>query len=95
MRRAGYIVRRVVVSTRLATRRVARAATTRWDRWLDRFERLGLSENATVLTFAIAVGLAAAVGVVLFYWVSISSSPRSFSGRLARFRAYLSLHIDR
>jgi CIC family chloride channel protein len=57
----------VIISARLARRRVTRAASSRWDRWLDRFERLGLSENATVIAFAIAVGLAAAAGVVVFY----------------------------
>ena len=66
-RGGGYVTRRVIVSARFVTRRVTRAATTRWDRWLGRFEQLGLSENATVLMFAIAVGLAAAAGVVVFY----------------------------
>jgi hypothetical protein len=66
-RSAGYVARRVVVSARFASRRATRATVGLWDGWLDRFERLGLSENATVLMFAIAVGLAAAIGVVVFY----------------------------
>ncbi len=65
-----------------APRRSGRGRTLRWDRWgqrvrvrtrrgwgalLDRFERLDLSENAILLVFAVAIGCAAALGVVAFY----------------------------
>ena len=66
-RSAGYAARRVVVTARFASHRATRAAVGKWDRWLDAFERLGLSENTTVLMFAVAVGVAAALGVVVFY----------------------------
>ena len=45
----------------------ARTARTRWDRALARLDALGLDENAILLTFSVAVALAAAGGVVLFY----------------------------
>lgn len=47
-----------------------RARTRRgWGALLDRFERLDLSENAILLVFAVAIGCAAALGVVAFYWL--------------------------
>ncbi len=52
---------------RLAREAVRRAALTQWDRVLLRLDQLGLDENALLLTFAVAVGLVAAGGVVLFY----------------------------
>ena len=45
----------------------ARTADARWQRWLRWFEGLGWSENAILVAFAVAVGLAAALGVVAFY----------------------------
>lgn len=66
--------RRARIRARQATRSAARVATrathvarTRWDRALAWLDRLGLDENAILLTFATVVGLAAAAGVVLFY----------------------------
>jgi len=50
-----------------AQRTLTRAALTGWDGILLRLSRLGLDENALLLTFAVAAGLAAAGGVVLFY----------------------------
>lgn len=41
--------------------------TAAWDRLVDRFHALDLSENAVLLAFAVAVGVAGALGVVLFY----------------------------
>ncbi len=38
-----------------------------WQRLVDRFHALDLSENAILLGFAVAVGVAGALGVVLFY----------------------------
>jgi chloride channel protein, CIC family len=38
-----------------------------WDKLVDRFHALDLSENAVLLAFAVAVGVAGALGVVLFY----------------------------
>jgi chloride channel protein, CIC family len=48
-------------------RGTARTANARWERWLERFERRAPSENAILLSFAVAVGIAAALGVVAFY----------------------------
>ncbi len=39
----------------------------RWERMVERFHALDLSENAVLLSFAVAVGVAGALGVVLFY----------------------------
>jgi CIC family chloride channel protein len=50
-----------------AQRTLTRAALTIWDRVLLRLSQLGLDENALLLTFAVASGLAAAGGVVVFY----------------------------
>ncbi|MDZ4675566.1 MAG: chloride channel protein [Gemmatimonadota bacterium] len=41
--------------------------TQRWEKLVDRFHALDLSENAILLGFAVAVGVAGALGVVLFY----------------------------
>ena len=38
-----------------------------WNRVADRFNRLGLSENAILLGFAVAIGMASGLGVVGFY----------------------------
>ncbi len=38
-----------------------------WEKLVDRFHALDLSENAVLLGFAVAVGVAGALGVVLFY----------------------------
>lgn len=38
-----------------------------WDKLVDRFHALDLSENAVLLAFAVAVGVSGALGVVLFY----------------------------
>lgn len=48
-------------------RGTARTLGAWWERWLERFERLAPSENAILLSFAVAVGIAAALGVVAFY----------------------------
>ena len=37
-----------------------------WEKLVDRFHALDLSENAVLLGFAVAVGVAGALGVVLF-----------------------------
>ncbi len=55
-RRAIVVVGRPVV-----------AARGMWGRFVDWFNGLGLSENAILLAFAVAVGVAAALGVVGFY----------------------------
>ncbi len=65
--RIGRAGRRTLITARLATRHATRAATSRWERWLSWFEGLGLSENATLLIFAVAVGLSSAVAVIAFY----------------------------
>ena len=55
---------------RPAMARRIRARTRRgWGALLDRFNRLNLSENAILLVFAVAIGCAAALGVVAFYWL--------------------------
>jgi CIC family chloride channel protein len=51
----------------VAGRTVSRFANSVWDRLLRRLDALGLDENALLLGFAVATGLAAAGGVVLFY----------------------------
>jgi CIC family chloride channel protein len=38
-----------------------------WNRFSDRFNRLGLSENTILLGFAVAIGMASGLGVVAFY----------------------------
>ncbi|MEO6446682.1 MAG: chloride channel protein [Gemmatimonadaceae bacterium] len=39
-----------------------------WDRWLAaKVERLGIDENAVLVTFSVVVGLLSAIGVVAFY----------------------------
>lgn len=52
-------------------RRAARLAAVHaggmWDRLADRFNRLGLSENAILLLFAGIIGLGSGLGVVAFY----------------------------
>jgi len=48
-------------------RRALRRAESVWDRLTDRFNRLGLSEDAILLGFAVAIGTLSALGVVLFY----------------------------
>ena len=65
--RVVRVGRRAHAHTRAAARTAARTALTRWDRGLAWLDRLGLDENAILLTFAVAVGLATAAGVVLFY----------------------------
>lgn len=50
-----------------AGRTMSRLANTVWDRLLNRLDALGLDENALLLGFAVATGLAAAGGVILFY----------------------------
>lgn len=51
----------------LARRLFARVALTQWDRLLVQLDRLGIDENALLITFAVAVGLLSAAGVILFY----------------------------
>lgn len=51
----------------VAGRTVSRFASSIWDRLLRRLDALGLDEHALLLGFAVATGLAAAGGVVLFY----------------------------
>ena len=52
-------------------RRAARRAVVRaggvWDRFADRFNRLGLSENGILLGFAVAIGVGSGLAVVAFY----------------------------
>lgn len=50
-------------------RRIRARARRGWGALLDRFNRLNLSENAILLVFAVAIGCAAALGVVAFYWL--------------------------
>lgn len=50
-------------------RRIRARARRGWGALLDRFNRLNLSENAILLGFAVAIGCAAALGVVAFYWL--------------------------
>lgn len=39
----------------------------RWQQWISWFNGLGLHENTVLMVFAVAVGAASALGVVLFY----------------------------
>ena len=55
------------VELRLAARTVTRSMRIWWRRLLLRLDSLGLDENAVLLTFSVAVGLASAAGVVAFY----------------------------
>jgi chloride channel protein, CIC family len=59
-RRAHIRAVRIVVTP-------ARAARGTWYAVVDQFNALGLSENAILLGFGVAVGLAGAFGVVAFY----------------------------
>ncbi|HYC33408.1 MAG TPA: hypothetical protein VEB59_14065, partial [Gemmatimonadales bacterium] len=52
---------------RRAARRAAVRAGGIWDRFADRINRLGLSENTILLGFAVAIGLGSGLGVVAFY----------------------------
>ncbi|MBA3582960.1 MAG: chloride channel protein, partial [Gemmatimonadetes bacterium] len=52
---------------RRAARRAAVRAGGVWDRFADRFNRLGLSENAILLGFAGAIGVGSGLAVVAFY----------------------------
>jgi CIC family chloride channel protein len=52
---------------RRAARRAAIHAGGIWDRFADRFNRLGLNENTILLGFAVAIGVGSGLGVVLFY----------------------------
>lgn len=58
---------RPLARTRRAAQRVLRGAGGWWDRFAEWFNGLGLSENAILLAFAVAIGAAGALGVVLFY----------------------------
>jgi CIC family chloride channel protein len=53
--------------TVLALGRPVAVAWQAWDRFVGWFNALGLSENAILLGFAVAVGIGAALGVVGFY----------------------------
>lgn len=44
------------------------APATGWNAFTEWFNGLALSENAVVLTFAVAIGLLSALGVAAFYW---------------------------
>ncbi|HEX6106074.1 MAG TPA: chloride channel protein, partial [Gemmatimonadales bacterium] len=52
---------------RRAARRAAVRAGGAWDRFADWFNRRGLSENAILLGFAVAIGLGSGLAVVAFY----------------------------
>ncbi|HET8649084.1 MAG TPA: chloride channel protein [Gemmatimonadales bacterium] len=54
-------------ATRLAARRALVGAEDIWDAFADWFNRLDLSENTILLGFAVVIGSAAALGVVVFY----------------------------
>jgi CIC family chloride channel protein len=62
-RQAAHGARRVAAGVRAGQEHAARG----WGALVDRFNRLELSENAILLGFAVAIGLAAAMGVVAFY----------------------------
>jgi CIC family chloride channel protein len=51
---------------RAAQRAVLRAGGV-WDRFADRINALNLDENTILLAFAVAIGMAGALGVVVFY----------------------------
>ena len=65
--RAAAATRRAVAQARIASRLASRSMLARWARALSWLERRGLDENGILLTFAVAVGVASAIGVVLFY----------------------------
>lgn len=78
IRRLGPVGARVAHAARVATvkgRRRARqltfgprrAASGGWEEFVDSFGALNLSENAVLLVFAVAIGVAAALGIVAFY----------------------------
>ncbi len=52
---------------RYAARRAALRAGTVWDRFADWFGELNLNENTILLGFAVAIGVASGLGVVVFY----------------------------
>jgi chloride channel protein, CIC family len=52
---------------RAAARTAARHAGGVWDRFADWFSALNLNENTILLGFAVAIGLASGLGVVVFY----------------------------
>ncbi len=61
------------------------AAGTVWDTFVARFNALGLSENAILLAFAVAIGAATALGVVAFYHLIDLAHLVLFEGPVARF----------
>jgi len=69
--RLRFRLRTFIVQARRRTRRLTfaprRAAASGWDEAVDWFTTLDLSENAILLAFAVAIGLAAAGGMVAFY----------------------------
>lgn len=66
-RREGFGRRWARGQAVVAGRTMSRLANSGWDRLLRRLDALGLDENALLLGFAVATGLASAGGVVLFY----------------------------
>ena len=50
-----------------ASRRSGAASPNAWGDFVTRFNRQGLSENAILLGFAVAIGVLTALGVILFY----------------------------
>lgn len=69
--RVARAVRVAVVQGRRRARQLTfgprRAATGGWEEFVDWFGTLNLSENAVLLTFAVVIGVAAALGIVAFY----------------------------
>ena len=68
-----------------------------WNRWLAWFERRGISENAILVSFAVAIGLVTSLGVVGFYkaidlaYVVFFEWPAEYlpSGQFAAYRPVL------
>lgn len=69
-------------------RRVLARSRLGWRTALERFERLGLSENAILLAFAIVIGCTTALGVVAFYraidlaFAALYQAPGTFLRRI-------------
>jgi CIC family chloride channel protein len=58
---------RTLLDPREVTRRALLSVGGAWGEFADWFNGLGLSENAILLGFGLAIGAAAALGVVIFY----------------------------
>ncbi len=65
------------------------AAAGQWERFVGAFNRLGLTENAILLGFAVVIGSITALGVVAFYHLIDIAHALLYEGPVARFSRLL------